>query len=227
LNDVRIGGLDLQPDEFYFTCNGFSGKFHFDENRNVQIGDASGITIAPLPGGNSAITGWILTDTKGYKYYFGKGLHTGATAVDQNTVTYSSNNGYTNLPASQVYNADWHLIEIDDMNGFVLAFFNYALQENYIDTRLEAYMKLQTGPTIGCEHGESYNGDESFANLQTLESTLTSITTQTDKINFYGDYNRVDYSGGDRPCRESDETHSFQLRLLSPALYSFGAGSLL
>jgi len=197
LNAVRIGALDLQPDDFYFTCNGISGKFHFDENGRIQIANPDGIIISVLRNGyQNQISGWILTDTKGYKYYFGSGVHTGATAVDRNSMSYSSNNGYGNLPAGQIYNTDWHLIEIDDINGFVQAFFNYSGNSNVISTRLQAYMKMQTGPTLGCEAGQTFNGDETFASSQIYESVLTSIVTPTEKINFYGGYTRVDYIGG-------------------------------
>ena len=198
MNDDREGGLDLEPDEFYFTCNGLSGKFHFDENGKVQVEEASGITIVPvLDGYQNQISGWTLTDNKGNIYYFGGSApHTSSTAVDQNSISYSSNNGYTNLPASQIYNIDWHLVEIDDMNGHDLAEFDYSTNENYIETRLEAYMKLQTAGTSECDAGESYDGDETFATSETFESVLTNIYTPVDQITIYGDYNRVDYTGG-------------------------------
>jgi YD repeat-containing protein len=200
LNDVRIGGLDLQPDEFYYTCNGISGKFFFDETGHIHLNEPNGVSITPVwqvqgQSGNF-IMGWVLRDVKGNKYYFGLN-HTGSgTSVsDNNSVTYSSNNGYTNLPGSYPYVADWHLVEIDDMNGNDLADFTYAATENYMETRLQAYMKLQTGPTIGCEHGETYNSDETFATLQTFEHVLTGITTPADQITIYGNYNRIDYGG--------------------------------
>jgi hypothetical protein len=191
LNDVRIGELDLQPDEFYYTCNGISGKFFFDENGNIHLNEPDGVSITPVwqaqgQSGNF-IMGWIVRDVKGNKYYFGLN-HTGSgtSVADHNSVTYSSNNSYTNLPASLPYYADWHLVEIDDMNGNDLADFTYAATSNYVATRLEAYMKLQTGPTIGCEAGESYNSDETFTTLQTSEHILTGITTPADQVTIYG-----------------------------------------
>src|SRR5579862_6512461 len=72
LDQVMLGELDLEPDEFLYSCNGLSGKFHFDENANVVVENASGIKIVPTFGGsNGWITSWKLTDTKGNVYYFG------------------------------------------------------------------------------------------------------------------------------------------------------------
>lgn len=191
LNEVREGFLDLEPDEYFYTCNGLSGKFHFDENRNVVVENASGITILATFGGpNNQIVSWTLTDTKGNVYYFGP------TYVDQNSVTYSSSNGYTNIPPNQIYNIDWHLQKITDMNGHDMADFDYDQNPHDYSTRLQAYTKIWAGSTIGCDAGVSYNSDETFTSSTAYESVLTSITTPIDKLTIYGDRNRTDDQGG-------------------------------
>ncbi len=37
VNWVLRGHKDAEPDMFYFSCNGLSGKFYFDEQRNIKL----------------------------------------------------------------------------------------------------------------------------------------------------------------------------------------------
>ncbi len=199
MNDARVGNLDIQPDEFFFSAPGLSGKFFFDENKIIHVENQEGITVTTRVNdweGENAIVQFVLTDKAGNTYYFGQDKNRDYGAFDQNSVSYTSSNGYTNIPPnSQVYLLDWHLVEIDDIRGNSMARFYYGNNENAITSRLEAYTKIQTGPTETCEPGESYTSDETWATSTVYESYLTSITTPVDQFTFYSDLSRIDDPG--------------------------------
>jgi YD repeat-containing protein len=194
---VTQGYLDLQPDIFYYNFNGLSGRFFFNESGAVILEEPNGIMIAPVYQDvydQNLIMGWILTDTKGNKYYFGLNKSQSVTAVDPNALSYTSENGYTNLNSRPAYNATWHLLEVDDMNAENIITFSYQASLSEFETRSAAYEKIQAAGTAGCTSSDFYT-DETYVDVTAQEKFIQKIITPVDSVVFYNSV-RIDGPGG-------------------------------
>jgi hypothetical protein len=82
LQAIRRGGIDTEPDIFFYDINGSSGKFFFDTGyapiksrlvlapyRDIDI-NFNFLTTAGSTGGVGAINQFAVTDEKGNKYFF-------------------------------------------------------------------------------------------------------------------------------------------------------------
>jgi len=189
---------DIEPDLYYFSVNGLSGQFFFDEHGNVVLVEKSGIRITPVWQGvfqsGSQILGWILTDEKGASYYFGLDKAQSRTCVDYTNPSYISQNGYTNLPSGYPYSSTWHLMEIYDMNSENSMQFYYTNTSIYMNTRSAAYRMLQSSGTSACEPADFY-ADEVTITSNVQEWYLNSVVGGNDTLQLYMSPNRKDYGG--------------------------------
>ncbi len=65
------GGIDTQADLYYFSIPGSTGKFVFDQDRNMHLIPRQKVTISH-PFDVAGSSGWHLTDTDGTQYFFGE-----------------------------------------------------------------------------------------------------------------------------------------------------------
>ena len=70
LNDASNNDKDLEPDVFYFNFFGKTGKFLFDEDKQIQQISHTNYQIVSLFDGNEEIIGFVITDDAGNKYRF-------------------------------------------------------------------------------------------------------------------------------------------------------------
>ncbi|MFK7926263.1 MAG: hypothetical protein AB8H47_30220, partial [Bacteroidia bacterium] len=110
LNYAAAGLIDTEPDLFSFNVNGYSGKFFFDDNRNVVLLPRQDIKIevvaSPNPYGYK-FDEWIMTTPDGVKYTFG-----GTGAIEES----ASSSGY--YFTNDLYNrSSWYLKEIESPNA--------------------------------------------------------------------------------------------------------------
>jgi YD repeat-containing protein len=67
-------GLDLQPDEFFFSFGKYTGKFVFDQDGNINLIPQANFKITPfyaIRDGVNKISGFTILTDDGFKYEFG------------------------------------------------------------------------------------------------------------------------------------------------------------
>ena len=111
---------DGERDVFYFSMLGRSGKMFLDGNGQPQTMPYQDIVIAPGP----LTTGyWMITDEKGYTYYFGEHA-----AEKEQTTYFTGNTTYTQKYA---YVSTWYLNRIVSPAGEQIATFTYTLGDDF------------------------------------------------------------------------------------------------
>lgn len=98
LMDAYMDILDLEPDVFKYSFAGHSGRFYFNENRNIIHLSDNGLKIEESSGG------FKITDSKGTEYHF----------KTESTSLYSYGDGSKWLPGGG--SRTWYLTDIYDMN---------------------------------------------------------------------------------------------------------------
>jgi YD repeat-containing protein len=183
---------DLQPDIFYFSINGKSGKFFFKESGEIVQISQSGVDIKPIfngpvPGLNEPIRGWLIRDENGTCYYFGDDRNrTKSFVSESHTIFAGSQNKYPNY--NTWYYATWHLAEITDHNGTSLCKYDYT-KNPMVDfaTRSTAATNLQKPPFTGpAECQNTYpNEVEAVMTVYNDEYVVKNICAGEDSIQFY------------------------------------------
>jgi YD repeat-containing protein len=131
--DYNSYGQDLDPDLFMFDFPGGSGKFQFDQrDKEILQQKYSNIKILPIFA-EGILSGWIVTDKDGTKYYFGISKDQLRSAGDHNLgeTNYSVGftGAYTLLGTNQdLYYTTWHLMDIETPEKEVVEFF-YEMEE--------------------------------------------------------------------------------------------------
>lgn len=169
--DLYSGG-DSQPDEFQFTCNGYSGKFVLDNNyiprvtatSNVKIEVQILVTPGSTSGGISIIT---ITTPDGIKYKFG--------GAYERTITYNIG---ANNPFRDITKTAFFLDKIELPTGEYIQF-NYVPLNISVVTGITQTLQLakvdgQNG-CEGCSSRNSYTNQENKVDYRT--NYLSSITT--------------------------------------------------
>jgi YD repeat-containing protein len=72
-NDMANGCIDMEPDLFYFNIGGYSGKFMFNWDGQIELASASNLkimTLGMIPGSNAFIPGWKIITEDGTVFIF-------------------------------------------------------------------------------------------------------------------------------------------------------------
>ncbi|MCI5056412.1 MAG: DUF6443 domain-containing protein [Flavobacteriales bacterium] len=189
--DMVQGCLENTPDEFYFDINGYSGKFAFNWNGEIEIASDADIKIEFTGGdGNSWIQSWIVTDPDGNKYYLD---------VHEITNTVNFNSDFMTNPCHpyEPFISAWKLSRIEDpFNPSInidLTYEDYSYTKfNEVESRLFSYNFDLTGTC-----GNFYNGENQNSTSKTTINgqNLKSIISSTSKVLFHADDNRADDNG--------------------------------
>jgi YD repeat-containing protein len=191
---ILRGYYDIEPDLYYYNFNGYSGKFYFDESGNVMMNERSPIVIQPVYQ-SSIIKGWIITDDRGAKYYFGLDKAQSTTVTDNSALSFSSMNGYTNIPSAPSYISTWHLLEIHDMNDENFVRFDYSSASSSFQSRVGSYQRLiPGGGTSDCTSEDSYT-DEVYVTTTLTSHYVTKISCRNGYLIFGSTADRLDYGG--------------------------------
>lgn len=113
------GGIDLQPDLFFYHLPGSkSGKFVFDQDKNIHLVPVQPIVISD-PFDIFPPSKWVINDDDGTQYLFGTGS-TGNTAIEITDNTSScvsaDPNGYGEITPQVQAESTWHLLEMISPN---------------------------------------------------------------------------------------------------------------
>ena len=131
-NDDLNHNVDFDPDLFFFSFPGYSGKFIFHQaTKKPWQQKYSDIQISGTEE-NGLISSWTVKDDKGNIYYFGKAPGSTVSARDSETTVNkkTTTNGFAILPADTEfpdYNS-WHLLKIVTYEKEVINF-TYELEE--------------------------------------------------------------------------------------------------
>jgi YD repeat-containing protein len=194
-DNILRGYYDIEPDIYYFNFNGHSGKFYFDESGNILMNEKEPFIIQPIYQ-SRIIKGWIITDDKGTKYYFGLDKAQSTNVTDNSGHTFSSSNGYTNIPSTTPsYISTWDLVEIHDMSDENFVRFDYSSAGSNFQTRVGSYERLIPGGGTSDCTSEDYYTDEVYVTTTVTRHYLTKISCRSGYLLFSSTTDRVDYGG--------------------------------
>lgn len=175
IENIRIGMVDPEPDQYFFSFAGRSGEFWAGPTTTVQgVFEYRSIPheklrIEPTLGGpQGAISAWTITAEDGTRYTFAAA----ESHVDQTI-------GAPLPPGKrfQFYEASWHLTEIRSVGGDMIRLQYTTYQARHRQGRQEQRVDLLTGNCSAQDIGASNEFD-------VTAQRLTSITTAAHAITF-------------------------------------------
>ncbi len=195
------GSNDYEPDVFNFSYPGGGGKFFFDDNGDVITIPASEHKIDYVMGGGNlaGITSFTVTNTSGYKYFYGQ--YGNEVARDSTGTTQSfTDDGTTNgivVPDDKARNqySSWYLLAIQSPVSDATVTFSYGSQNTKSlnrggQTSMYDFVSEQVCPAPASMR-------TSFIKSENRETVLNTITFENGTINFvYESADRTDLQGG-------------------------------
>ncbi len=175
-------GIDIQPDIFSFSFNGFSGKFYLDDNapfitdRNVIFLEPSPVKVEIL---NVGIENHFrITDPSGIVYYFG-----GANAIEKSR--YSSTNQAVSGDVRPLVPSAWYLTKITHPSGEEITFSYTSTSSTYKQSISQSVTRVD-GFYRDSDACISSGSDSAFLNIaQGNTSYLSQISsTESGTITF-------------------------------------------
>ena len=175
---------------------GFSGKFIFDQRSKQPLlqeyADIKISVIYETPSSYTNIKGWVITDSKGFKFYFGQYNNSSIFANKDditNSYVYTPNSGISDQgapPLSSQYNS-WQLVAVESPYGNKVEF-KYELETTQFYRR--SYDKI------------NFNGNtkvltSNFSKSSSKEFKIKEIIFDQGKIQFIkSQTEREDLTGG-------------------------------
>ncbi|MDR2272050.1 MAG: hypothetical protein LBF27_14185 [Sphingobacterium sp.] len=179
--DVAEGRMDLEPDIYYFSCGGYSGKFIYDERRAAFVNMNTSDSRLKFQFSSNVFT--IVADN-GNRYVFAAREQSHASTLPLNGVGLPT-------PASQLQTTSWKLSKIINADATDSIMINY-------DYYSAAYYSLGSSTTYTVVQG---NGNRSPVlntynkNMVEGYTKLKSIVSRTDSVSFvYEATARQDYT---------------------------------
>lgn len=188
LTNVANGVIDSEPDIFYYSFNGQSGKFVFsiDTNGNRQILPIpyAKLDFSEIFDVSGTIIKWIVKDQAGTQYIFGKSEDGLRTAIEQ---TYCEETDYI---------SSWHLMDIISSSGDDQIKFYYIQSGETYDLRIsETKFNYYSYDGIGSSNCQgdhsSYNNSQISINTYKLDKIESSGQT----VIFNSSDDRLDFDG--------------------------------
>lgn len=196
-NDVANGNKDGEPDMFFFNFNGNSGKFYFQKRETNNSAYPTPICAQRNDLDikyNISSQDWIVTDGKGYKYYFG---------TKEITKSYSKSFDFTPfynptlvIPESYIQPevvTSWYLDKIESPAGDYITF-TYDSKNHPVKSQIYFNEHIHKMITLDQSHiqGSGYIGSnlydiyKQYSYYQTLtkEIYLSQITFNNGKVVF-------------------------------------------
>ncbi|MCB0555853.1 MAG: RHS repeat protein, partial [Phaeodactylibacter sp.] len=120
------GLIDTEPDLFTFNFAGYSGKFLFDEDRNVLLTPDQDLKVEVF-WSNKKFNYWVITTPDGMRFYFGG---TGPNGVEAVEIIEAQKDAGSATPRSVVVPAAWYLTKVETPKGPQTIHLEY-IQEKY------------------------------------------------------------------------------------------------
>ncbi|MBP2832609.1 RHS repeat protein [Aquimarina sp. U1-2] len=190
------GEFDRMPDQFIFNFLGFSGKFMFDRDTKKPILNTfDDLKIETIGDPTRKIEGFVVTDTQGTRYYFGKSS-SGITATEENNVarnySFSYENGVSSFnPSSAGSINTWHLLEIVPLS-------NRRIQFSYETEYTTTYQRFEE---VAARQGHDFVKTSYFSEIRNAQKKVSKIAFENGEVRFEYDFTREDLRGvnGDTP----------------------------
>lgn len=191
--NVEQGVYDTEPDIYAYSFQGFSGKFVLDNNGSaIQLPERD-LQITP-PDFSSSNPTWIITDTRGIKYVFGK--------TSSSRETTSSKLQQQPSASTKTYISSWYLAEITYPTGQEVVTFTYLSGSNvYYETYQQTLFTLKTYAQPGCTP-PGFSFPSQNTNTRVTEITvnnpkyLSQITSSLGTVTFTYQPGRQDLTNG-------------------------------
>jgi YD repeat-containing protein len=205
LRYVAKGDVDVEPDVFNYNFNGMSGKFVLDKSGNISSMPHEKLKIA-LVKNLSTIIGFVVTDTQGRLYYFGKSQDGARTATD---FVHNSSGCDGALPTFLDYNSTWHLLDIVEGN-----------LEDAIRFEYETYATNTCNNSTESRYVPASKAPTTCYNITDLSGyRIKNILTTLNKMEFGYFTSRLDYPGDSRLDQITLKDHS--LNLIKTYIFSY------
>ncbi|WP_158800297.1 hypothetical protein [Pedobacter sp. L105] len=132
-NDIQSGVFDGEPDIYYFSVMGYSGRFYFDQQlRQFVMTPRQRVKIDYTVNSNSNIDGFILTLPNGTKCYFGKSKDGTRSAYDSSgnqMVTSFGLSGVSISPSDDVSAVStWQVMDILSSQNEAISYYYTTVQ---------------------------------------------------------------------------------------------------
>lgn len=170
-DNIFKGDWDGEPDIFYYSFPGHSGKFVLNYDRTVVLVPYSNIKIIPFFV-NDKFDHFNIIDESGNEFHF----------LEHETST-SVQSGVT-----KTFKSTWYLSEIKPVNSSAVVSFTYTYGEGQVNMYYYCRTKhIKPNPDSGVDHTTIY--EDKNINLTILDPKyLSTIQTSGEKLEF-------DYSG--------------------------------
>ncbi len=186
--DAGRGNIDTEPDIFTFNFNGYSGKFIFNESRQVHVLPDQDLKIEPLNYTSGNFDSWRVTTPDGTKYYFG--------GINAKETVYSDPDGLGAILDDYRTSTTWYLTRIESHDGSHWINFTYVPEKYSFPDRLSHSGVLSNTcvpqPTYGLQYGpvglmvNSVNGyrlnqittSKGYATVDFIATTLRQDVTK-------------------------------------------------
>lgn len=169
LPSVVDGGIDGEPDIFYYNFNGRSGKFWFDKNGIPRLNKDEPIEVSWVEGTLLEEETFIIKDERGFKYEF----------YDRERSFYGNNEGYKV--------SAWYLSKITSPTGNVVTF----TYETYTFKRTD---RSYTSAVVNIPANKDSGGI--FAPLLTTYTSAAEVGIRISEINTLNEKVQFSYVGG-------------------------------
>jgi len=188
---VLAGGADFEPDLYTFNFNGHTGKFVFDEQRNVRLLEDDNLKIKVIwNSATQSFDSWVITAEDGIQYFFG----------ENNSHEIVLPFAHGNYDANSAVPANWYLTRIYNPNTKETVTFNYVPEGySYYDLGPEStvYGGSASNPVItnACNNTNINNNGASVANFITTSVVglrLSTIVTSNFTVKFIASTSRLD-----------------------------------
>ncbi|REC41836.1 RHS repeat domain-containing protein [Chryseobacterium pennipullorum] len=180
---------DFAPDQFYFSIADYSGKFIFDRNDKKPLQQPfTDIKIEPDWSQGSVLHSWLITDTKGNRYYYGRNTEKNfnyesrITAITSIQPMHPNRNSAIITEAQKVDPDTWYLQKI-------ITATNDTIKYNYVSDIVTYYKKdydIQRGTCVPLcvEMPKIGEVNTYFSDVQEEKFVLESIEFPQGKLEF-------------------------------------------
>lgn len=179
-NNLDAGSIDGEPDVFYYNFNGYSGKFIFDYQGNIDVLDGSALKVEFTRSG-SVITRFDVTDPNGIVYEFSERETTSSTSLVQ-----SGPAGSTSLSGGDTYTSGWYLKKISSPITGRSINFTYNTYAGVARDRLDSEENV-TGSGTTYYRITTEDVNSSFRHIATISGGNETVT--------FANSTRTDFAG--------------------------------
>jgi len=197
---IYANTLDVEPDIYIFSVQGYSGRFYFDQRqRKFVCTPNQNIKIDYSVNGTGQITGWIFTLPNGVKCYFGlsadNGRSTTESFVTQQTINVGTSVSIGGANSSPGYISSWPVMDIVSPQTKKISFYYTVLNDENFGRSGEV---TDYKGNSGCDAATDQT-NASFYIHTTTKAYINRISSDLSDVLFIaGTEDRQDMSGSSK-----------------------------